>query len=175
MDGFGCRYINAFGLPVVLMRHPRMISGAFRSANGSGSGEEVSDIARPLRVPRKTYVVVCRTQAGSARARVTFQVSNIIRFMPALWLSRPAWSLLLSWRHHVAFNRCVWVCRSSQRLMRLVHIIKKTKIPGVIFGSARHSERYVKATKFLHVFCLLYSFPVAVNGILWRQAAVLGA
>ncbi|XP_026190324.1 LOW QUALITY PROTEIN: uncharacterized protein LOC113146614 [Cyclospora cayetanensis] len=37
-------------------------------------GEDASDVARPLRVPRRTYVIVCRNQAGSARARVTFQI-----------------------------------------------------------------------------------------------------
>ncbi|CDJ37889.1 EF hand domain-containing protein, putative [Eimeria tenella] len=36
--------------------------------------DEASDVVRPLRVPRKTYVIVCRNQAGSARARVTFQI-----------------------------------------------------------------------------------------------------
>ncbi|KAL8270368.1 hypothetical protein Esti_005692 [Eimeria stiedai] len=52
-------------------------SKMLRAANGAGSpfsGDDGSDAARPLRVPRRTYVIACRNQAGSARARVTFQI-----------------------------------------------------------------------------------------------------
>ena len=49
--------------------------GAFHPSHpGVGFSEEMAEAGRQLRFPRKTYLIVCRNQAGSARARVTFQV-----------------------------------------------------------------------------------------------------
>lgn len=85
---------------------PFVASGVYQptaEAAAAYHADEASDVVRPLRVPRKTYVIVCRNQAGSARARVTFQVSS----------GRSSSSRRCS-------NRCCYCCCST--LMTLIVI-----------------------------------------------------